>query len=796
MTTLLLDVRYALRMLWKHKAFTASALATIGLAIGANTAIFTLVSSVLLQPLPLHRPERVVRVEERHAAASLNLTGANFVDLKARSRSLVSVAAYRLNSPGLSAGDAPEQVIAAEVSPDYFTVLGLPAAQGRVFGPADSAAGSSPTVVLSDGIAQRHFGDRSRALGRVVLVNAVPTEVIGVMPPGAFAPGSPQIWIPHSSASPLLRNRRAHLFTVIARLRDDVTIAAAAEEVAVVASQIQADTGDQDAGLNLAITPLQQRMTEAIRPALLMLWAAVGLVLVIAAANIANLLLMQGASRSRELSIRAALGAPRIRLLRQFATEALLLGLTGGAIGTMLGVWSIPALRNVLPATLPRTSEISVTPSVILFGLALSLVTALVFGAAPAMRASIRAPVDDLRDRHGETRGQSRLRAAFVTAQVGVTVILLTLAVLLGRSFLSVTRVQLGFDTSGVVAFDLTLPSARYRGAAAQGEFLGRVADAMRSIPGVREAAATGALPMTGTARTTMVPEGSSARESLYADIITASPGLFPALRIPLKRGRLFTDADSRTGAPVLILSETAVKRYWPDGTDPLGLSVTMREWGDPYAARVIGIVGDVRQSGPETDPAPAAYYPVAQFPETLLRHSIVIRTDGDPLSVVPAARDLVARLDREQPVASIRTLDQLLATAVAQRRFNLMLLAGFSATALALAALGLYGIVAFAVGQRSREIGLRVALGARPFDVARLVLTHGVAPIASGLGLGSAAAFLASRAIEAQFFGVSAADATTMTFVLAVVTATGALACAAPARRALRIDPAVTLRE
>ena len=444
-----------------------------------------------------------------------------------------------------------------------------------------------------------------------------------------------------------------------------MTIAAAAEEVAVVASQIQADTGDQDAGLNLAITPLQQRMTEAIRPALLMLWAAVGLVLVIAAANIANLLLMQGASRSRELSIRAALGAPRIRLLRQFATEALLLGLTGGAIGTVLGVWSIPALRNVLPATLPRTSEISVTPSVILFGLALSLVTALVFGAAPALRASIRAPVDDLRDRHGETRGQSRLRAAFVTAQVGVTVILLTLAVLLGRSFLSVTRVQLGFDPSGVVAFDLTLPSARYRGAAAQGEFLGRVAEAMRSIPGVRDAAATGALPMTGTARTTMVPEASSAQSR---SMRTSSPhrqGSFQPCGSRSNAAALFTDADSRTGAPVVILSETAVKRFWPDGTDPLGLSVTMREWGDPYAARVIGIVGDVRQSGPETDPAPAAYYPVAQFPETLLRHSIVIRTDGDPLSVVPAARDLVGRLDREQPVASIRTLDQLLATAV-----------------------------------------------------------------------------------------------------------------------------------
>ena len=686
--------------------------------------------------------------------------------------------------------------MAAEVSPDYFAVLGVRAAQGRTFGPDDFVAGAAATVVLSDGIAQRHFGDQSKALGRVVLVNAVPTEVVGVMPPRAFAPGYPQIWVPQPSSSTLLRNRRAHLFTVIGRLRDGVTSAGAAEEIALVGKQILADSGQEDAGLNLMITPLQQRMTQDIRPALLMLWAAVGLVLVIAAANIANLLLMQGASRSRELSIRAALGAPRIRLLRQFATEALLLGLTGGAIGTLLGVWSVPALRSVLPASLPRTSEISVTPSVVLFGLALSLLTAVVFGAAPALRVSWRAPVHDLRDRHGETRAQSRLRAAFVAAQVGVTVILLSLAALLGRSFLSVTRVQLGFDPLGVVAFDLTLPAARYPGAAAQGEFLGRLADAMRMIPGVREAAATGALPMTGTARTTMVAEGSTAKESLYADIITVSPGFFATLRIPLQRGRLFADADARTGAPVLVLNEAAVQRFWPDGTDPLGRTVTMRDWGEPYSARVIGVVGDVRQAGPETAPAPAAYYPVAQFPETVLRNSIVIRTDGDPLSIVAAAREQVWRLDREQPVASIRTLDQILAASVAERRFNLMLLAGFSTTALGLAALGLYGIVAFAVGQRSREIGLRVALGARPFDVARLVMTHGAAPIAVGLGLGTVAAFLASRAIEAQFFGVTAADSTTLGFVLAVVTATGALACAAPARRALRIDPALTLRE
>ena len=796
MTTLLLDSRYALRMLWKHKAFTASALATIGLAIGANTAIFTLVSSVLLRPLPLPRPDRVVRIEEQHTTAPNNLTGATFTDLKARARSLSAVAAFRLMSPGLSANDAPEQVMAAEVSPDYFAVLGVAAAQGRTFRAEDSAAGSPATVILNDGLAQRHFGNRSAALGRIVLVNAVRAEVVGVMPAAFFAPGDPQIWLPHPSASPLLANRRAHLFTVIGRVRDDATAESAAEEIALVGKQILADAGQVDAGLNLVVTPLQERMTQAIRPALLMLWGAVGLVLVIAAANIANLLLMQGSSRARELAIRAALGAPRTRLLQQFATEALLLGMGGGAIGTLLGIWSVPALRSVLPTTLPRASEIAVTPSIVLFGLGLSLLTALVFGVAPAVRASLRAPVHDLRDRHGETRAQSRLRAAFVAAQVGVTVVLLSLAALLGRSFVSVTHVNLGFDPTNVLTFNLTLPAARYPGAAAQGEFLDRVAEAVRALPGVREAAATGAVPMTGTARTTMVAEASTAEESLYADIITASPGYFATLRIPLRRGRVFSGTDSRTGEPVVVLNDAAVKRFWPDGTDPLGRTVTMRDWGQPYSARVIGIVGDIRQSGPEVDAAPAAYYPVTQFPETLLRNSIIIRTDGDPLSIAASAREQVWRFDRDQPVATIRTLDQIVATLIAERRFNLLLLAGFSATALGLAGLGLYGIVAFAVGQRSREIGLRVALGARPFDVGRLVVRHGAVPIAAGLAFGAVAAFLASRAIEAQFFGVTAVDPITGGFVLALVTLTGALACAAPARRAIRIDPALTLRE
>jgi putative ABC transport system permease protein len=804
MTTFLLDVRHAMRVLATHKVFTATAVATLAVAIAANTAIFTLVSAVLLKPLPLPEPERLVRVEERHAYGLRNLTGATFSDLRERSRSFSGVAAYRLNTPGLSVkGAVPEQVLAAEVSEDYLAVLGVSPVLGRGFAPADFLAGSEPAVILSDGIWRRMFGANPQMVGRRVLVNAVETAVIGVMPSRfnaqdpqqVWAPGTPQIWLPSAASSPLLRNRRAHLFTVLARLRPDQSFPAAIDEMTAVSQQIVAESGREDLDMTVAITPLQERLVQAIRPALLALWGAVGVVLVISAANIANLLLMLGSSRSRELSIRAAVGADRSRLVRQLVTESLVLGCAGGLAGTLLGLWAVPLLRSSLPAGIPRSADIAVDIRVIAFAILTSLLTSLLFGLVPALRLSLRRVGDALRDRHDDGLPQSRLRGTLVGAEVALAVMLLAAAGLLARSFASVTAVELGFDPSHVVSFDLTLPPARYPNAAAHGAFLHRVAERIVTLPGVTAAGATGALAMSGTPATTMEPEGTPVRDALSADVITASPGFFAALRIPLERGRLFLDGDVSGGAPVMLISRSAARTFWPDGTDPVGRRITMKDWGQPYEAEVVGIVGDVHQTGPDAELRPAVYYPVVQFPETLIRNSIVIRTVGNPLDVVAAAREQVWAIDRDQPVAAVRTMDQILATAVAQRRFNMILLGAFSLAALLLAGLGIYGVVAFAVAERTREIGVRVALGATPLDVAGLTFAQSATPVGLGILAGLAGAIAVSRAIEGLLFGVEGRDPATLVAVTAVVLVIGTAACVVPARRALKIDPASALR-
>jgi len=795
MTSLLPDVRFAARMLWKHKTLTASALATISLAIAANTAIFSLVSSVLLRRLALPQPERVVRVEERHEGRALNLTGATFADVRERVGAFSAAASFRLNSPGLAAGDVPEQVTAAQVSSEYFAVLSTPPLLGRTFEPADFAPGARPTVLLTEDVWRRSFGGDRDAVGRTVLVNAVPTEIVGVMPAAMFAPGSPRIWIPQTPQGTFEGNRRAHLFFVVARVRRDVSLEAARQELETVSSQIRDDSGEVDPGLALGMTPLHEWLAAPVRPALLMLWAAVGLLLVIGATNVANLLLMQGASRTREIGIRTALGAPRARLLRQFAVEAVLLGAAGGALGTLLGIWAVPVLRMLVPASLSRSVDISADGGTLIFGFLLSMFTTVCFGVAPAIRASSAPAADALRDRESISPARSALRTAFVTAQVGVTVLLLTGAALLARSFLLVTRMDPGFDPSGTLAFDVTLPSATYPDARAHAAFLTRLVEQVRSIPGVQHAGAAGALPLGGIPATTMVPEGGDPDADLSADVIPSSPGHIEALRIPLKAGRLFTQADHERGVPVMLVSEHAARAFWPTDPTPLGRRVTMRNWGEPYTAEVVGVVGDVRQAGPDADIRSAVYYPLQQFPETLIRYSIVLRAPGDPRALAAAAREAVWRADRTLPVASMRTMGDAMAAAVAARRFNLLLIGAFAIAALGLAAMGLYGILAFAVGQRTRELGVRIALGAGATDIVHVVWTHGAVPVLLGLAAGLAGAVAGSRVIRGLLFGIEGADTVTFGVVAALMLLVAGVASLGPIRRALTIDPAAVLR-
>jgi predicted permease len=792
MTGLALDLRFALRLFVTRPAYTIAVVGTLAITIGANIAIFMLVDGVLLRGIPAPRPEQLVAIEERHGAGRLNLTGATVADLVAGAHSFDAIAAYRLYTPGLSTGSHPEQVLAADVSPGYFEVLGTRPALGRPFESHDFASGARRTVILSDGTWRRTFGADPGAVGRVVLVNAEPAEVIGVMPAGLYAPGRPSIWRPRPEEAALTLNRRAHLFTVLGRLRDGRTIEGARSELDLLSNRVLEASGNLDPDMRLSATPLQERLVESVRPALLTLWAAVGLVLLIAAANIANLQLMQGALRDRELAIRRALGAGRTRLLRQLLAECLLLGGVGGTAGILLGLWSAPALASALSPTLPGVAELTPGLRVAVFSGLLSVLTVAAFAIGPALRASNRA--GSLRDRSG-TAGSSRLRAALVACEVAMTVVLLTGAGLLARSFTTLLRIDPGFDPEGVVTFDVTLPAARYPDAAAHADFHSRLLERIAAMPGVLSAATTGALPMTGTPATTMVPEGKTEADDLQADVVTVSPDLFTTLRMPLLQGREFSPLDRRGSAPVVIVNESAARQFWPDAPSPLGRRLVMHDWGSPYEAEVVGVVGDVRQMGLDQSTRPAAYYPIAQFPETLLREAVVIRASGAVEPVVTAARTAVAGVDPDQPVASMRLLTDVLASAVAQRRFNVVLVSAFAAAASVLAGLGIYGVVAFAVAQRTREIGVRVALGARTAHIVRLAGRVAAIPLAVGLTAGMAAAQAASASIQSLLFDVRSTDPVTLAAVAVAVAVLGGLACLAPMRRALRVDPAVALR-
>jgi len=777
----------------RRPAFALTATATIALAIAANTLMFGLIRGILLNPLPLPDADRLVRIEQRHQSGRFNLTGATFVDLHARSRTLASVAAFRTASATVSTGDHAAQVSATTMTPGYFSVLGLRPVAGRLPDASDFSPGAAPAVFVSETLWRRVFAGETAAIGRPLLVNAAERTVAGVFAVPASAPGAADVWLPLPSDAPLLRNRRAQLFTVIGRLRVDATSASAAAELDAIAGSIRRDTGD--AALVLLSTPLRDRMTEGVRSQLFVLWGAVGVLLVIAFANVANLLLMQGSLRARELSLRTALGATRLTLMRTLAIESAALGVAGGAAGAALAALGLAAITPLLPAALPRVSDVAVDGTLIAAGIALSVVCSLIFGLVPAVRASRGEALGALRTREGVT-GRSILSDAFVAAQVALTVALLFGAGVLGRSLLLVNRVPLGFDPDRVMTLDLSLPGGRYATASSHAAFYGRVLEQLATSNGVSEAAVTGALPLSPTAATTMVPQDGRNDVQLTADVVTASPRLFAALRIPLVRGRLFTDLDRAGGAPAAVVNETAARQFWPVGIDPIGRTIEMRDWGSPYSATVVGIVGDVRQQGPDQPVSPAVFYPFAQFPETTLTQTIVVRSDAAVTQVIDEVRAAVARVDPNQPIARAETMTARIATALAPRRFDVLLLAAFAASALLLATVGVYGIVAFAMASRTREIGVRMALGAAPRQIARLAAARGAGPMAIGILAGAAASMLLARMLETFVFGVATRDGWSLAAATLVAAGAALVAVTIPARRAMCVDPVVALRD
>ena len=806
MDSLLQDLRYAVRSLMRRPAFAAVVVLTLALGIGANTAIFSVVNAVLLRPLPYADPERLVMAWGRYPEFGRTSTSLpDFVDWKAGATSFAQMAALHNSVFNLTGDGEPEQLTADRVSANFFPTLGVRPQLGRTFLPEEEkVGGDDDVVVLSHAFWQRRFGGDPRIVGREVTLSGRPFTVIGVAPRDFRFLRDVDVWAP--ARLDTAGNRRAEYLTVFGRLKPGVTVQQAGAELAGVVKRLGEQYPETNGTIQSEVIGMKDDLVGDVRPALLVFTGAVGLVLLIACANVANLLLARAAAREREVAVRIALGAGSGRLVRQLLTESVVLSVIGGAAGLVLASLAVSSLRASGTEILPRLGEVRVDVVVALFALLLAVVTGLLFGLAPALRlrgGSGGALHDALHDALREgARGAgggavTRLRNALVLGEVAVAVVLLVGAGLLIRSFDKLNRVDPGFNPRGVLTYGVILPRARYGDVAAVPAVYDRLLERTRQIPGVRHAAVSTTLPMEGTGYWTFNIEGKQAVEGGPGQDLQpfdVSPEYFRALGIPLRSGRLIEPTDAPGAPRVAVVNEELVKRYFA-GKDPIGARITYGNPEDTAAVwwTVVGVVGTVAQEGLKAKPYAQMYRPIAQAPSRGLWVSM--RTAGDPLAAATAARAALKAVDAELPLNDMQTMEQRVADSLAQPRVSVTLLSVFAAVALALAAVGIYGVVSYAVAQRTREIGIRMALGAKAGDVLRLVVRQGMLPAVAGLALGLAGALAATRAMASLLYGVEAADPMTFALVAVFLAAVALVATYVPARRATRVAPTEALR-
>ena len=817
MRTLFQDLRYGLRLLTRSPGFTAIALLTLTLGIGATAAIFSVVDAVLLRALPYRDPQRLVSVFEDASEMGFprnTPAPGNYADWKAQTQIFEDVAAaatggkwHVFNLTGETGAGAaePEKLEGASVTQNLFAVLGATPALGRVFLPEEDRPGGPRVVLINHGSWMRRFAGDPGIVGRAIVLNGERYTVVGVMPAG-FAYPSPEtdLWTPMAFTSEQLADRGAHYLSVVARLRAGVTLAQANAGLEVLRERLARaypDASKWAAIRRFFAEPLQDTYTQGARTGLIVLMAAVGCILLIACANIANLLLSRATGRQREIAVRTALGAARGRIVRQMLTESALLAVGGGLLGIVLADWCFNFLKNLIPADLSRTVSLALDARVLAFAVAVSLASSFLFGMAPAVHVS-RIDLNGVlkeggRGSAGSRRG--RMRNLLVIGEVALSLILLVGSGLLLESFAKLRGVDPGFRADHVLTVRVDAPITRYGEFTKRSAFFERVLERVRALPGVQAAGFTSALPLTWDGGTGgFTPEGVPPRPDVNWDANNrvVSPGYFEAMRIPLRRGRLFQNADGPDAPPVAIINETMARKFWPD-RDPLGKRFKFDEPGGngPWL-RIVGIVGDVRQMRLNEPPRQEMYFPYWQAKDNwMVPRDLAIRTSGDPLSVAGAVRQAVWSVDKDQPVSNVMTLDNLLDQEVAQRRVEAALLGGFAALALILACIGIYGVLSYLVTQRTREIGVRVALGASASDVFRTVAVQGMTLAGIGILAGLAGALALSRLLASLLFGVSAGDPIAYTSAVAVFGLVALAACYFPARRAARIDPMVTLR-
>lgn len=798
MQTLWQDVRFALRTLLKQRGFTLVAIITLALGIGANSAIFTVVNAVLLRPLAYSQPDKLVKVYETFLPSGWgSVSAANYQDWRAQNTVFSQLAAYSIGGGfNLQAADNPQRLNGISCTANLFEILGVQPQLGRAFLAEENEPGKNRVVMLSDTLWRTNFGADPNLIGREIQLNGVNHRVVGVLPRGfAFPSRRTEIWAPLALDEKAWANRGSHQYQVMGRLKPDTSLAQAHEQMASIAANIERQYPKEQTGRSVRLTQYQEEVVQNVRPALLTLFAAVGCVLLIACANVANLLLARATGRRKEIAIRMALGASRWRLLRQLLTESVLLAVAGGVLGLLLAKWGVTALVALAAGLLPRAQEVALDASVVGFTFALAVLTGLFFGLIPAWQSS-KGDVQWALKESGNSGSSPRnwLRSVFVITEVAVALMLLIGAGLLIRSFARLQETETGLRTEHVLTASLNLPQAKYDKPETVSDFYQRLLENLAAQPGIEAAGAINLLPIAQYGNNgNYLIEGENITEinrGPIAEVRIVTTGYFDAFGIPLLAGRSLNQQDQLNSPQVALVNQTWAKRHAANPQDVIGKRFG---FGDTQRWTVVGVVGDVKQSGLTQSTRAEIYYPHAQAPNSSL--NLIVRSTADPTTLTTTLRREVFKLDPAQPLANVRTMETVVVESIADRRFNMLLLGLFAGLALVLAALGIYGVLSYTVAQSTRELGIRMALGAQARDVLRLVIGQGLLLTLAGIVLGLGGAFALTRWLESLLFGVKATDPLTFAAVPTVLLAIALLSCLVPARRATKVDPLVALR-
>jgi putative ABC transport system permease protein len=809
------DLRFAVRVLSKSPGFTLIAVIALALGIGANTAIFTVVNSVLLKPLPYAQPERLAHLycaDARQGVFRIGFAHPDFEAMRDQNRSFLGAAAYWGDNVNLTGGDRPERVQGAYISVNGFDVLGVRPVLGRSFHPEDSEWGRNRVALLSDALWERRYGRARDIVGRKILLNSVPHVIIGVMPRGIdFPDKTTAVWMPISfRPGDDMATRMNHYMDAVGRLRPGVTLDQARADVAAIARNIEAQF-KENAGIGMYAEDYTTSLVGDVRPALWILLGAVGFVLLIACANVANLMLARASARHREFTIRAALGAGHIRLMRQTLVESALLGAAGGASGIVLASWLLNVIRTISPPNIPRIDMLRMDPLVFVFTSALAMATVVLFGLFPAIDAGRADVAEALKEssRASGSRRRGRARNLLVIAEVTLSLVLVTGATLLIESLIKLQSVHPGFESKGLFTALVPLPTTRYEKPDQRLSFFDRALERIRALPGVTAAAAATTIPMGGAGGwgKWMTIEGREAarlQDVAVVDYREITPDYFRAMGVPLRSGRFFTASDGAGHPPVAIINESFARTYWPNES-PIGRRIYVSPPAHLLPAlkgqriprlTIVGVAGDMRQNGPGQPAKPELFVSYVQCGEEIATQMfIVARTSRDPLSLTAAVQGAVREIDPDQPVSGASSMEQRLSGSMARRRFNLFLLGAFAGLAVILAGVGIFGVMSYVVTQRTSEIGIRVALGAGSRSVLAMVMRYGLMLAGAGVLIGSLAALALTRVMSSLLYGIGARDPLAFALAPAFLLAISAVACYVPALQAVRLDPVRALR-